>query len=101
MCGLGVYMGKIPVWISPVWDRVWVTLSLASAMIISHSSVVGGSRSPCALIYTYVYFLKCSPKGKCGLMRAIHSLVYFFLDLCDPCNMCDPSLVWRLPCLCD
>ena len=36
---------------SPVWDRVWVTLFLASAMIISHASAVGGSRSPCASIY--------------------------------------------------
>ena len=36
---------------SPVWDRVWVTHFLASAMIISHASAAGGPPSPCSSIY--------------------------------------------------
>ena len=47
---IGVYISGTPVWVSPVWDRVWVTHFLASAMIISHSFAVCGSRSPCSLL---------------------------------------------------
>ena len=49
--GVGVYYSRIPVWVSPVWDRVWVTHFLASAMIISHAFAAGGPPSPCSSIY--------------------------------------------------
>ena len=48
---VGVYYSRIPVWVSPVWDRVWVTHFLASAMIISHAFAAGGPPSPCSSIY--------------------------------------------------
>ena len=52
---IGVYFSRIPVWVSPVWDRYWVTLFLASAMIISHTSAAGGPPSQRASIYTRLH----------------------------------------------
>ena len=49
--GVGVYYSRIPVWVSSVWDRVWVTHFLASAMIIFHASAAGGPPSPYSSIY--------------------------------------------------
>ena len=46
---------------SPVWDRVWVTLFLASAMIVSHAFAAGGPPSPCS-VYIYVYTLMSPPR---------------------------------------
>ena len=87
-----VYYSRIPVWVSPFWDRVWVMHFLASAMIISHASAAGGPPSPCSSIYIRLH--PQEPTKNCYGNRWRACFVGG-QDVCQTQSQCALFLDWR------